>query len=164
MSSTTSSRSHVLLWCLCALLLPPLLYVLSVPAVLRCVGLKVHPQDLIYYKKAPQWVRSYCIPYNQALGSDTSLKKPLETYANLWGYKRHPFTVRSEESTRKLAELRAKFEKTRGDLEKKLGRPLKYNIPRPPPPPPHRYLDPILDAPLPATPRSGAGSSPRKSP
>jgi hypothetical protein len=164
MSSTTPSRSHVLPWCLGALLLPPLLYALSVPAVLRSVGLKVHPQDLRYYKKAPQWVQNYCIPYNQALSSDTPLKKPLEAYANLWGYKRHPFTVRSEESTRKTAELRAKFDEIRENMEKKLGRPLEFKTPRPPFPPPHRYLDPILDAAPPATPRGGAGSSPRKSP
>ncbi|QIF01727.1 hypothetical protein [Roseimicrobium sp. ORNL1] len=160
MSSTSSSRSHVLMWCLGALLLPPLLYVLSVPAVLRCASIKWHPQDLKYSRKVPQWVQTYCTPYNRVLDSDTILKKPLEGYTGLWGYKRNPTTMRAEETARKIEEARAQIKEVQERMEKKLGRPLGI---KPPPSLPPRAPPPYLDLEPAATPRASGGAS-RKSP
>jgi hypothetical protein len=142
MSNTSASRTHASWWWLGALLPPPLLYVLSVPAVLRCASIKWHPQDLKYSRKSPQWVQNYCIPCNQVLASDTILKKPLEAYVGLWGYKRNPTTVRVEVASRKIEEARAKMKEIQEKMEKKLGHPLGIKpSPTLPPRDPLPYLD-----------------------
>ena len=46
MSESTASRSHAAWWWLSVIALLPILYVLSVPAVLWCANVKVHPVQL----------------------------------------------------------------------------------------------------------------------
>ncbi|RBP40342.1 hypothetical protein DES53_10848 [Roseimicrobium gellanilyticum] len=116
MNKSSANGSLSPWWWLGLVALAPLLYLLSVPAVLWCTGVNVHPQDLRYHKKKPQWIKDYCAPYIRALNSNTQFKKPLEHYMTLWGYKRNPILLRSEvflekarESLRKSREEREKI-------------------------------------------------------
>lgn len=108
-SRTTNSLSPW--WWLGVAVLFPLVYVLSVPALLWCVDLKVHPLDLKYHKKAPQWVKTYCDPYIRALSSKSPLlQKPLNNYATLWGYQRNPVILRAEAAKLRFQQMQAQWE------------------------------------------------------
>jgi hypothetical protein len=108
MGESTASRSHAILWWLGVIALP-ILYVLSVPAVLLFANVKVHPQDLHFFKKQPQWSKTFCIPYNWAL-NNTPLQEPLNQYAALWGYKRIPNWAAMESMLRERENFRRKTE------------------------------------------------------
>jgi hypothetical protein len=87
----------------------PLLYLLSVPAVLRLAGIKLHPLDVQYRPREPEWVRQVCAPYIWTM-EHTALREPLDQYAAIIGTAQDPRWKKAAEMRRKLETLRKRSE------------------------------------------------------
>ena len=83
MSGENSANSHAAPWTVAILIALPVLYVLSVPPLLRAAGFEMTPRFL-HLEDPPAWARCYCAPY-RGLYRLKPLDKLLEDYAERWG-------------------------------------------------------------------------------